>query len=382
MFLTRFARKVTIVAREPEFTCSRTIADKVLSHPKIEVKFNSEIAYVRGTNVLKEAKFINNKTNESWVHHCDKNDGTFGVFVFVGYEPISDVFKGHIDLDKFGYIPTNEEMETNVPGVYASGDIRPKRLKQLVTATSDGAIAATAIEKYINAKKEALNIEVEDTKTHKQSENFFSKELITQVQYVLDRCSEKISIYAILADSSLSESIKIFLSEFSKIAEDKAVIRFYNKGENSEIEAKIAANIFPVIALMDKDGKYTGVSFNGVPGGHEMESFMLAIYNIAGNGQAIDESLLQRIKNINKPLNLKIGVSLSCTMCPDVVQASQRISILNDKVTAAMIDLQYYPEIRDKFSIMSLPALIVNDNKVIFGRKNLEELVTILENGG
>ncbi|MCL2602619.1 MAG: FAD-dependent oxidoreductase, partial [Treponema sp.] len=161
IFLTRFARKVTVIAREPEFTCAKTLGDKVLANDKIEVKFHTEVVYIRGTNVLKEAKFINNQTGETWIHHVKEEDNTFGVFVFVGYEPISTIFKGHVEMDKQGYILTNDDMQTNVPGVYAAGDIRPKRLRQLVTATSDGAIASTAIEKYIEDKKHELGIKVE-----------------------------------------------------------------------------------------------------------------------------------------------------------------------------------------------------------------------------
>ena len=377
IFLTRFARKVTVIAREPEFTCSKTISDKVLAHDKIEVKFNTEIVYVRGDNVIKEAKFINNQTKETWVYHVKKGDTSFGVFVFVGYEPKGSVFKGHLEMDKFGYILANEDMETNIPGVCAAGDIRPKRLRQLVTATADGAIASTYIEKYIKNKKEALGIAVE--KKEKEDSGFFTEQAIEQIQYVMERCANRVALYAVLQnDSELSEKIRKFLSEFSEIT-DKVEIHIHEKGDNTALEAKLDTAIYPVIALMDKDGKYTGANFHGVPAGHELESFILAIYNTAGPGQAIDSALLQRIKNFTKPLNLKIGVSLSCTMCPDVVQATQRMSILNDRITAGMIDLQYFPALREKYSIMSIPALIINDKEVVFGRKNLEELVTYLE---
>ena len=377
IFLTRFARKVTVIAREPEFTCVQTIADKVLAHEKIEVKFNSEIVYVRGSKIVKEAKFINNVTKETWVHHVRDEDNIFGVFVFVGYEPLSDVFRGHVGMDIYGYILANENMQTNIPGVYAAGDIRPKRLRQLVTAVSDGAIASTSIGSYIEHKKEELGIQVEKEEQKGGSE-FFTEQTVTQIRYVMDRCETKLQLNAVLLENcELSSNIRQFLDEFSKIT-DKVSVTFFTKGENPQLESAIATELYPVIALMNERGAYSGVNFHGVPGGHELESFILAIYNVAGPGQSITDELLEKVKNL-KSMNLKIGVSLSCTMCPDVVQACQRIGVLNGNITAEMVDLQYYPELRDKYSILSIPALIIDDSDIVFGKKGFEELVEFLE---
>ena len=373
IFLTRFARKVTVIAREPDFTCARTLGEKVLANDKIEVKFHTEVVYIRGTNVLKEAKFVNNQSGETWIHHVKEEDNTFGVFVFVGYEPISGVFKGRVALDAQGYVLADEDMQTDVPGVYAAGDIRPKRLRQLVTATADGAIASTSIEKYIEDKKHELGIEVEK----EESTGFVSDQAADQIRYVMERCESTVALNAVLpADGKLAEDVRSFLGEFGKIA-DKVTVNVFAQGENPELESRIGTRFYPVIALMDRDGKYSGVNFHGVPGGHELESFILAIYNVAGPGQKIDDGLLAKVKAL-KPANVKIGVSLSCAVCPDVVQACQRIASLNDGVTAEMIDMRHYPDLRDRFSIMSLPAVIVDDDKVYFGKKNIDDMVAHL----
>ena len=378
IFLTRFARKVTVIAREPEFTCAKTIADKVLAHEKIDVKFNSEIVCVRGNRIVKEAKFVNNVTKETWEYHVNEDDNTFGVFVFVGYEPISDVFKGHVEMDAYGYILANADMQTDVPGVYAAGDIRPKRLRQLVTATSDGAIASTSIGAYIEHKKEELGIRIEKDE-QKGGGEFFTEQSITQIRYVMERCESKPQLKAVLlGDCELSGNIKQFLDEFAKIT-DRVSVEIFTKGDNPGLESAIGTELYPVIALMNERGEYSGVNFHAVPGGHELESFILAIYNVAGPGQSITDELREKAKGL-KPMNLKIGVSLSCTMCPDVVQACQRIGVLNDDITAEMVDLQYYPKLRDKFGILSIPALIIDDTDVLFGRRGFEELVEYLGN--
>ena len=116
------------------------------------VALSSTVEELKGDGILETAVFRNLKTGELTEHHADEEDGTFGLFAFVGYIPHSDTFKGHIEMDDWGYIKTDDEMRTNIEGVFAAGDIRPKALRQVVTATADGAIAATLAEKYMEVK--------------------------------------------------------------------------------------------------------------------------------------------------------------------------------------------------------------------------------------
>src|SRR3712207_3149832 len=115
MFLTKYASKVTVIAREPDFTCAKSIGDKVKAHPKIEVRFHTELIEATGDSQLRHAKFKNNETGEITEYHAADGD-TFGIFVFVGYAPETKLFKGIIDLDPAGFIPTNEDLMTNVEG--------------------------------------------------------------------------------------------------------------------------------------------------------------------------------------------------------------------------------------------------------------------------
>ena len=205
-----------------------------------------------------------------------------------------------------------------------------------------------------------------------------SEDEISKIQYVMEHCQSKIYIRAVLLeDCKLSDKIRSFLAEFSE-ATDSAFIEIFDKGENPQLESEITAELEPVIALFDSDGKYTGVSFHGVPSGHELESFMYAIYNAAGPGQEISDELFERIKKL-KPMNLKIGISPTCVLCPQLVLACQRTAIINSGITAEMVDLVQFPALRKKYKIMSIPALIINNNDVVFGEKNIDELMDILE---
>ncbi len=149
IYLTKFARKVTIVHRREELRAAKSIQEKAFKNNKIEFIWNTVVKEIKGEGIVESIVFENKKTKEIKEHHADEEDGTFGIFPFIGYLPLSEVYKGKIDMDEGGYIITNTEMATNIKGVFAAGDIRQKSLRQVVTAVSDGAIAAVQAEKYI-----------------------------------------------------------------------------------------------------------------------------------------------------------------------------------------------------------------------------------------
>lgn len=374
MFLTRYAKKVRVIVREPEFTCSKMIAEKVLNYPGIEVTFNTEIKEVGGGDVLKYAIFENNRTGERTRYDVPEGDVSFGVFVFAGYVPQTQLFKGILNLDDYGYVITDEDMRTNIEGVYAAGDIRPKKLRQLVTAVADGAIAATEAERYINEKKEQLGIVVEQEEKADDGE-FLDDEIKEQLSSIFEVFQNKVTIAAILeGDAELSDEMKGFLQSVTALT-DKVELKVMSAAELKALGASV--DVLPTAAILNSNGEYTGIQFHGVPGGHEFNSFIIALYNTAGPGQEVSEATLSEIAKIDKRVNVKIGVSLSCTLCPDVVAGSQLIALKNRNVEAQMIDLSKFPEIKNKYSIMSVPAIIINDEKVHFGKKSIEELSEI-----
>lgn len=152
MFLTRFARKVTLIHRRDAFRAARSIVEKAQRNEKMNFILDSEIAEIKGDGLVESIVIRNIKTGELTEHFAHEDDGTMGVFMFVGYTPLSSLFKDIVELDESGYIKTDENMKTNIPGVFAAGDIRVKQLRQVVTATADGAIAAVMAEKYIDEK--------------------------------------------------------------------------------------------------------------------------------------------------------------------------------------------------------------------------------------
>lgn len=149
LYLTKFARKVTIVHRRDQLRAAKSIQEKAFKNPKMDFMWDSVITEIKGDGVVESAIFKNVKTGETTEYFAPEEDGTFGIFVFVGFLPINELVKGKVELDEAGYVITDDNMNTNVPGVFAAGDIRVKSLRQVVTAAGDGAIAAVQAEKYI-----------------------------------------------------------------------------------------------------------------------------------------------------------------------------------------------------------------------------------------
>ena len=152
MYLTKFARKVTIIHRRDELRAAKSIQEKAFKNPKLFFLWDTVVEELHGEDILSGMTVKNVKTGELTRIDADEDDGLFGVFGFIGYNPRSELFEGKLELDH-GYIKTDENMHTNVEGVYAVGDIRVKSLRQVITAAADGAIASMQVEKYLAEKE-------------------------------------------------------------------------------------------------------------------------------------------------------------------------------------------------------------------------------------
>ena len=149
MYLTKFARKVTIIHRRDELRAAKSIQEKAFANPKMNFMWDSVVEEIKGDGLVESMIVKKVKTGELTEIKADEADGTFGIFVFIGFKPNSDLFDGKVQMDERKYIITDDDMKTDIPGVFAAGDIRKKSLRQVVTAAADGAIAAVQAGKYI-----------------------------------------------------------------------------------------------------------------------------------------------------------------------------------------------------------------------------------------
>ena len=154
IYLTKFARKVTVVHRRRILRAAKSIQERAFKNEKIDFMYHTIIKEVRGDGLLESMKVENVKDGSIAEIKADLNDGTFGIFVFIGYKPATESYQGKLNLNEKGYIITDADMKTNVDGVFAAGDIREKSLRQVITAAADGAIAAVQAGKYIEEMEE------------------------------------------------------------------------------------------------------------------------------------------------------------------------------------------------------------------------------------
>jgi thioredoxin reductase (NADPH) len=385
IFLTRYAKSVTLIVREEDFTCAKTVSDQIQGNDKISAIFNTEVVEVSGDGMLRKARFRNNATKEEWEHDADK-DGGFGVFVFAGYVPNTKWLPDVVELNQQGYIITDANQKTNIEGVYAAGDVCVKNLRQVVTAVSDGAVAATSMEKYVSELHAKLNIpELEiikkntkraETETQQNTSDettdagFLSSEIKNQLSGIFEKFEKPVVLKTWLDDRKISGEVRGFLEEFTVLTDKVTWVE--------EKEQVTGTRLLPTIEICYADGTSSGIQFHGVPGGHEINSFIMALYNVAGPGKKIEPDVEEKIKNINKAINLKVMVSLSCTMCPELVMAAQKAAALSDNIEAEMIDLMHYPELKEKYQVMSVPCMVINDEEIHFGKKSIGELADII----
>ena len=389
VFLTKFASHVTILIRGEDFSCAEAVAEQAKKHEKISVITNTEVEEVSGESGLNYIRYKNRVTGESTEYHAKEGE-TFGVFVFVGYAPETDLVKNFVELNEQGYIITDKSQKTSVDGVYAAGDICIKPLRQVVTATSDGALAATELEKYVAKVQSRTGLRTKDPLIREkalagkeadapesrtgggdkeQEGGLFTLEMKAQLETVFERMENPLVLKLYLDERPVSKELQEYVEALTAMTDKLSM----------EIVAEHEEEFVPCVEL-HRENVYTGLAFHGVPGGHEFTSFVLGLYNAAGPGQALDEDIRKRIKGIVKQVNIKILVSLSCTMCPDLVIAAQHMAAVGANVTTEVYDIHHYESLKNQYKVMSVPCMVINGEHVYFGKKNMQQILEIVEN--
>ncbi|RBP97781.1 thioredoxin reductase [Bifidobacterium aemilianum] len=424
VFLTKYASKVTVLVREDDFTCDGAVATEAKNNEKIDILYQTELKAVSaGQGGLTEATLLDRTTGQtrSWK---PADGGSFGVFVFAGYVPQTQDVKDLVDLDPYGYVKTHGYLETSVPGIYAAGDLREKNLRQVVTATADGAIAAVELERYASemSKKTGLLPPRPTESAYEQAEakaaasaaaegtspapaatpaaaagsagsGFFDDSIKQQLNVVFGKMAQPLVLQLDLDGSALSAELKTFITELVSLSNGKlGLVINQDEGDPAVFDpAAPLPDARPCVRICkaDASGKPvpTGLAFHGVPSGHEFNSFVLALYNAAGPGQAVDADTSQRIGQIDQPVDVMLLVSLTCTMCPTTVLSSQRIAAENPQVRAEAYDVSRYPDLKDQYGVMSVPCIVISKpgaegqpaaQKVEFGKKSVPEMLDLI----
>ena len=380
VFLTKYANHVTVLVRGEDFSCAESVAEHTRNNEKITVLTETEVVNVAGDDAVRSIKYRNKATGEV-LEYKAKDGDNIGVFVFAGYQPATDLVKELGVTNEQGYVETDRSMKTTVEGLYAAGDVCIKPLRQVVTAVGDGALAATELEKYAAKMQKKTGLKpaqpqqkkeepVSESPANQSKESaLFDSDMMAQLNTVFGRMANPLVLKLYLDERPVSLELRNYMEELAKVTDKISV----------EIAGEELAER-PCVRVCRADGSWSGLAFHGVPGGHEFTSFVLGLYNAAGPGQALDEAVLEGVRAVDKKTDVKVLVSLSCTMCPELVTATQRLAAENDKITAEVFDLNHFPDIKDKYKVMSVPCLVVNDGeKVSFGKKNAAQVLELIK---
>ncbi|MCM1113359.1 MAG: FAD-dependent oxidoreductase [Muribaculum sp.] len=410
VFLTKYASKITMIVRGADFTCAAGVADKLKSYPQIRIHFHTEVKGVFGERFLNRAVLWNNETGEEWEYTAEDGEN-FGVFVFAGYEPATNWLAGRVALNEQGYILTDREQSTDRAGIYAAGDVCVKGLRQVVTAVGDGAVAATSLEHYVSKLREKLGMPKADwqpsgkadadpgtaASTEAAAANGFRQEggfrsagssseggliddsMRQNLKGIFDKFERQVTVAAVTDGSGASKELEAFAGELQGISEHVAVAAERKPKEKKTQEMGAEAETDAPYLEIRLGELGTGIRFYSVPGGHEFNSFVLALYQTAGPGREMDEGLRRRVEAFKHPHTVQIMTTLSCTNCPDVVAGVQQIASISGKISAWMYDLAKFPEYKERYGIMAVPCMVVDGEQTYFGKKSMEELVEILE---
>ncbi len=385
VFLTKYASHVTILVYEDDFTCAPATAQLAKDNDKIDIYYNTELLEVGGDSAIRYLRYRNHLTGEETEYRAP-NGENIGVFVFIGYSPATELVQGIAEVNEQGYIVTNDQQMTTVDGLFAAGDVCVKTLRQVATATGQAAQAATDMERYLKSAQEKIGIvpqqpvtrsraadEPSASQTSAQGSKLFDSDTIAQLNTVFERMAVPLTLRLHLDDRAVSRELVAYMEELADYTDKLSV-------EHADTSYDDPSQL-PYVEVC-REGKPCGLAFHGVPGGHEFTSFVLGLYNAAGPGQPITDEDRAAIAALSKPISLKVLVGLSCTMCPEVVLACQRIAADSDKVTADVYDINHFENMKDRYSVMSVPCLVIEDaegnEQVSFGKKGLAEVLELI----
>ncbi len=192
-----------------------------------------------------------------------------------------------------------------------------------------------------------------------------SKEILQALSGYMKDLSKRISFVIQVGEHEKKQELMEMLSQIAETS------------QNLEVKEEDRSDILrsPVSFLLQADGKDTGITFSGVPGGHEFNSLILAILHAGGSSLKLDDSIQSMVKKVNEKLKFQVFVSLSCHACPDVVQAMNQFAVLNPNIEVEMVDGGVYPDLVEEKNIQGVPTVYMNDELFASGRVELAGII-------
>ena len=208
----------------------------------------------------------------------------------------------------------------------------------------------------------------------------FNEDLEKQLKEVFEDLKNDVTI-ALFTDGSdcySCEETTGYMEEVEALS-DKIHLVKYNIHEDTALAAKYKVEMVPSIILLNAAGEYKGVKFNGIPAGHEINSFIPALLEVSGNESEVPSDLADRITSIDKDVNIKVFVTLSCPHCPGAVQKAHKLALMNKHIEAEMVEAQTFNELSNKFNVSGVPKIVINDKYELLGNQPIQTFLDEIE---
>lgn len=208
-----------------------------------------------------------------------------------------------------------------------------------------------------------------------------NQDLQNQIREFLSNMDKAVTfvLFTKETDCETCEQTKMLLQEIAELS-DKITFVEMDLEKNKAEADKYSVTLAPSFVILNQEGKYQGVKFNGIPAGHEINSFLSAVIDMSGVEFGFDEKIVERIKTIKKPVNIKVFVTLSCPHCPGAVSNAHRLAMLNENIESEMIEAQTFYDLSKKYNVSGVPKIVINEKYELIGNQPIEEYLNQLEN--
>lgn len=198
-------------------------------------------------------------------------------------------------------------------------------------------------------------------------------ELQDQIRDYLSPMKNKVTLM-LFTQESPCETCTETRQLLKEVSELNPLISFIEKDLIEDIRDvdQYGITLTPSFIMLDSDGNYRGVKFNGIPAGHEINSFLTAIIDMSNQEFDYEKSILDRIQKINKPVNIKVFVTLSCPHCPGAVNSAHRLAMLNKNIEGEMIEAQTFYQLSEQYQVSGVPKIVINEKYELLGNQPIE----------
>jgi glutaredoxin-like protein len=212
-------------------------------------------------------------------------------------------------------------------------------------------------------------------------ERLLNDEVSGQIKEFLSNMVNPITM-VLFTDKGLCNTCKETRQLLKEVAplNDKITLIEKDMNDDQEDAEKYGITMTPSFVMLNKDGEYLGVKFNGIPAGHEINSFLSAILHMSGVDLGLDEATIKKIKAIDKKVDIKVFVTLSCPHCPGAVETAHRLAMLNENIESSMIEAQTFHEMSNKYKVSGVPKIVINDKHELIGNQPIEAFLKELAN--